>query len=121
MVMFGAIYYITPRLVGCEWLSRSMIKLHFFGTAYGAGTIIGLLLFGGLATGFALNERVGDNVVFYNVSGIGNAYMPVKTYIGYFLFGVAQIVFAIHFLLMRLRIGQPAGEPTLFANPGEGH
>jgi hypothetical protein len=21
MVMFGAIYYITPRLVGCEWLS----------------------------------------------------------------------------------------------------
>jgi cytochrome c oxidase cbb3-type subunit 1 len=121
MVMFGAIYYITPRLVGCEWLSRSMIKLHFFGTAYGAGTIIGLLLFGGLATGFALNEPVGENMAFYNVDGIGNAYMPVKTFIGYFLFGVAQIVFAIHFLLMRLRIGQPAGEPTLFQNPGEEH
>ena len=38
------------------------------------------------------------------------------------LFGVAQIIFAFHFLLMRLRIGQPSGEPTLLATPGEeGH
>ena len=37
------------------------------------------------------------------------------------LFGLAQIVFAFHFLLMRLRIGQPAGEPTLLETPGEGH
>jgi cytochrome c oxidase cbb3-type subunit 1 len=121
MVMFGAIYYITPRLVGCEWLSRTLIKLHFFGTAYGAGTIIALFLLGGLATGFALNEPTGDKMAFYNVNGIGNAYMPVKTYIGYVLFGVSQIIFAFHFLLMRLRIGQPSGEPTLFANPGETH
>jgi cytochrome c oxidase cbb3-type subunit I len=121
MVMFGAIYYITPRLVGCEWLSRTFIKLHFFGTAYGAATIIGLFLLGGLATGFALNEPTADKMAFYNVNGIGNAYMPVKTYIGYTLFGVAQIIFAIHFLLMRLRIGQPAGEPTLLETPGEGH
>ena len=121
MVMFGAIYYITPRLVGCEWLSRTFIKLHFFGTAYGAGTIIGLFLLGGLATGFSLNEPVADKMAFYNVNGIGNAYMPVKTYIGYVLFGVAQFIFAFHFLLMRLRIGQPSGEPTLFKNPGEEH
>jgi cytochrome c oxidase cbb3-type subunit 1 len=120
MVMFGAIYYITPRLVGCEWLSRTFIKLHFFGTAYGAGTIIGLFLFGGLATGFALNEATGGEMDFYNVNGIGNAYMPVKTF-GYFLFGLAQITFAFHFLLMRFRIGQPAGEPTLFETPGEAH
>ena len=121
MVMFGAIYYITPRLVGCEWLSRTFIKLHFFGTAYGAGTIIVLFLIGGLATGFDLNEPTAGKMDFSNVNGIGNAYMPVKTYIGYVLFGVAQIIFAIHFLFMRLRIGQPAGEPTLLANPGESH
>ena len=121
MVMFGAIYYITPRLVGCEWLSRTFIKLHFFGTAYGAGTIIALFLLGGLATGFDLNEPTAGKMDFSNVNGIGNAYMPVKTYIGYTLFGVAQIIFAVHFFLMRLRIGQPAGEPTLLANPGESH
>ena len=121
MVMFGAIYYITPRLTGCEWLSRTFIKLHFFGTAYGAATIIGLFLFGGLATGFVLNEPTADKMAFYNVNGIGNAYMPVKTYVGYTLFGLAQIIFAFHFLLMRLKIGQPAGEPTLLEAHGEGH
>jgi cytochrome c oxidase cbb3-type subunit I len=124
MVMFGAIYYITPRLVGCEWLSRTFIKLHFLGTAYGGATIIGLFLIGGLAMGFTLNKSAvdgGDYVAFYNVSQDMAAYQSVKTYIGYIFFGVAQFIFALHFLFMRLRIGQPAGEPTLLANPGEAH
>lgn len=124
MVMFGAIYYITPRLVGCEWLSRTFIKLHFLGTAYGGATIIALFLFGGLAHGFTLNQSAVDGQdypAFYNVIGVAGAYQSVKSYLGYTLFGVAQIIFAIHFLFMRLRIGQPAGEPTLLASPGEAH
>jgi cytochrome c oxidase cbb3-type subunit I len=124
MVMFGAIYYITPRLVGCEWLSRTFIKFHFLGTAYGGVTIIGLFLFSGLAAGFTLHDSTVDGArefTFANAiqnSGWGNS---VKTYIGYTFFGLAQLIFAIHFVFMRLRIGQPAGEPTLMANPGEAH
>lgn len=121
MVMFGAIYYITPRLVGCEWLSRTFIKLHFLGTAYGGATIIALFLFGGVMMGFTLNEPAADHMAFYNVPQNFNAFQSVKTYIGYTFFGVAQIIFAIHFLFMRLRIGQPAGEPTLLMNPEEAH
>lgn len=121
MVMFGAIYYITPRLVGCEWLSRTFIRLHFLGSAYGAVTIIGLLLLGGLAMGQTLNDSSADQASFYNVIQNGSAYHAVKTYIGYVFFGLAQFIFAIHFLFMRLRIGQPSGEPTLFVNPGEAH
>ena len=124
MVMFGAIYYITPRLVGCEWLSRTFIKLHFLGTAYGGATIIALFLVGGLAMGFTLNQSAVDGqdyVAFYNVPQNMSAYQAVKTYIGYILFGISQFIFALHFLFMRLRIGQPAGEPTLLANPGEAH
>ncbi len=124
MVMFGAIYYITPRLVGCEWLSRTFIKLHFLGTAYGGATIIGLFLFGGLAMGFTLHDSTVDGqqvYTFHNVPQNGGAYQATKTYIGYTFFGVAQVIFAIHFLFMRLRIGQPSGEPTLLANPGEAH
>jgi cytochrome c oxidase cbb3-type subunit I len=121
MVMFGAIYYITPRLVGCEWLSRTFIKLHFLGTAYGGATIIGLFLIGGLAMGFTLNDPAAKEMAFYNVIQNTGAYQSIKSYIGYVFFGVAQIIFAIHFLFMRLRIGQPAGEPTLLMNPGEAH
>ena len=121
MVMFGAIYYITPRLVGCEWLSRTFIKLHILGTAYGGGTIIVLFLISGLGMGFTLNEPAAQDMAFYNVGQSGGWGHLVKTYIGYTFFGVAQFIFALHFLFMRLRIGQPAGEATLFANPGEAH
>jgi len=31
-------YYIVPRLVGCEWLSASFIRLHFWGSGYGIGS-----------------------------------------------------------------------------------
>ncbi len=82
MVMFGAVYYITPRLVGCEWLSRTFIKVHFFGTAYGAGTIIALLLIGGVFTGVTLQEPTGEKMAFYNINGTANAFMPVTAYIG---------------------------------------
>ena len=128
MVMFGAIYYITPRLVGCEWLSRTFIKWHFLGTAYGGGTIIALFLLSGIFMGFTLNEPAAVEEPsgtaiwnFFNVPQNAGFCNAVKTYIGYFFFGIAQFIFAIHFLFMRLRIGQPAGEPTLFANPGEAH
>jgi hypothetical protein len=60
-------------------------------------------------------------VAFYNVPQDIGAYQSVKTYIGYVFFGLGQFIFAVHFLFMRLRIGQPAGEPTLLATPGEAH
>ena len=37
MTMFGAMYYIVPRLVGCEWLSASLIRVHFWASGYGIG------------------------------------------------------------------------------------
>lgn len=121
LVMFGAIYYITPRLVGCEWLSRSFIKLHFLGTAYGGGTIIALFLISGIWMGFTMNEPAGKEYAFYNVPQSMLFAQAVKSYLGYFIFGIAQIIFAVHFLFMRLRIGQPAGEPTLLMNPEDAH
>ena len=39
--------------------------------------------------------------------------------LGWFMVGIAHLVFGLHFLLMLLRIGQPGGEPTLFAPIGE--
>ena len=37
MVMFGSMYYIVPRLVGREWRYATLIKLHFWASAYGIG------------------------------------------------------------------------------------
>jgi cytochrome c oxidase cbb3-type subunit 1 len=115
MVIFGAIYYITPRLVGCEWLSSSMIKLHFLGASYGGGMVIVMLLL----TGISMGGRMADpESLFPQVIGSSLEYLAGRI-IAIFLMTLGHAVFALHFLLMLLRIGQPGGEPTLFPTHDE--
>jgi len=115
MVIFGAIYYILPRLVGCEWLSSSLITFHFYGAAYGGSLVTALLLLGGIATGAALASpdttfaQIIDSAYFY-VAGRALAWVLV---------GIGHLIFALHFGLMLLRIGQPGGQPTLFGTHDE--
>ena len=51
MIMFGSMYYIVPRLVGREWRYASLIKLHFWASAYGIGLMSLMLLAGGFLQG----------------------------------------------------------------------
>ena len=111
MVMFGAIYYITPRLVGCEWLSSTMISMHFWGSAYGGAFLVCLMMFAGIAQGSALHE---PDSTFAQVISLTAAYFPGTSFV-WFLVALGHGFFALHFLLMLLKIGQPGGEATLFA------
>jgi len=118
MTMFGAIYYIAPRLVGCEWLSASMIRMHFWASAYGIGLMIILLLISGLAQGASM-----DNIAqpFTSVIDMGQPYMRGNT-IAWVVLAVGHAFFTVNFLLMILRFGKPAGQATLFAPmEGDGH
>ena len=108
MVIFGAIYYILPRLVGCEWLSSSMISLHFWGAAYGGGVLVAALLFSGLATGFSLAD---PDARYSQILQMSSPYM-VGSILGWLMIGAGHLVFGLHFLLMLLRITQPGGEPN---------
>src|SRR6202165_5032408 len=56
MFMFGSMYYIVPRLVGREWRYASLIKLHFWSSAYGVGLMVMMLLVGGLAQGTSMHD-----------------------------------------------------------------
>ena len=56
MVMFGAMYYIVPRLTGREWASSHLIRLHFWGTFLGVLMMFLVLTVGGLIQGFELNQ-----------------------------------------------------------------
>jgi cytochrome c oxidase cbb3-type subunit 1 len=115
MVMFGAIYYILPRMVGCEWLSSSMIRLHFLAAAYGGGLLVITLLISGLMTGSALADPA---ISFKQAMETSTLLMPGRIG-GWILLGIGHLIFGMHFLLMLLRIGQPGGDPTLFAPIGE--
>src|SRR5213079_1135349 len=56
MILFGSMYYIVPRLVGREWRYATLIKLHFWASAYGIGLMSLMLLIGGLAQGASQND-----------------------------------------------------------------
>ena len=114
MVMFGSMYYIVPRLTGCEWLSSTLIRLHFWGAAYGIGMIIVMMLIGGLVQGSSLGN---PEEPFPTVIELNSLYMPARI-IGTVMVLFAHAGFALHFLFMLLRLGRPSGAPTLFA-PGE--
>jgi cytochrome c oxidase cbb3-type subunit 1 len=56
MVIFGSMYYIVPRLVGREWRYASLIKLHFWASAYGIGLMTLMLLAGGFSQGSSMEN-----------------------------------------------------------------
>lgn len=56
MAMFGAMYYIIPRLTGREWASSKLIRVHFWACSLGITAYFVLLTIGGMEQGFELNQ-----------------------------------------------------------------
>ncbi|MGI8821155.1 MAG: cbb3-type cytochrome c oxidase subunit I [Chthoniobacterales bacterium] len=119
MVMFGSMYYIVPRLVGREWRYASLIKLHFWASAYGVMLMILMLLVGGLVQGRDLNNA---SLAFTESTNSLLPYIRGRSLSG-MLLTVAHLVFAFHFGIMLFGLGRTATLPT-FLNPQdeeEGH
>ncbi len=115
MVIFGSMYYIIPRLVGCEWLSASFIQIHFWGSAYGIGLAVVMLFIGGVNQGLAWNNPQLSPV---DVVQTQTPYL-IGASVAWILLASAHFIFLLHFLAMLLRLGQPGGQPTLFATDEE--
>lgn len=113
MTMFGAMYYIVPRLVGWEWPSASMIRWHFWLAAIGIFIMVVALTIGGVIQGFALYN---PNVNFMESLHRANPYLWVRGFSG-LLLTAAHVVFAVHFTKLLMRSGAARHEPTLFARP----
>ncbi|MEM8883274.1 MAG: cbb3-type cytochrome c oxidase subunit I [Planctomycetota bacterium] len=56
MTMFGAMYYIVPRLTGREWASSRLIRIHWWGSAGGIIFMFLVLTIGGFIQGFEMNQ-----------------------------------------------------------------
>ena len=119
MVMFGAMYYIIPRLVGCEWVSGNFIRIHYWGSGYGFAMSAVMLLIAGLAQGSAqsavrLTEGVDGHADFMLSVSAMLPYLAGRG-MAQLLLCVGHFTFALHFALMLLRLGRPgSAEPTLF-------
>ena len=113
MLMFGAMYYVIPRLTGNEWSSVWLIRLHFWGAFLGIGLYVVALSLGGLLQGGQLN--VGDGP-FLDVVARTLPYLQGRTIAGLAM-ALSHVSFAV--LVWRiLRGGQArALGPTLFRRP----
>ncbi len=110
MVMFGAIYYIAPRLTGREWHSAPLIKVHFWGTALGILAYWTLLSFGGVLQGLALGD---PDVPFLDVVATTVPYLWLRTLAGV-LMTVGHVAFAVLAWRMFTFKGVERRGPTLF-------
>jgi cytochrome c oxidase cbb3-type subunit I len=114
MVIFGSMYYIVPRLVGREWRYASLIKLHFWASAYGIGLMTLMLLAGGFLQGADMEN---PSLPFSETVETVLPYLRGRSLAG-ILLTAAHFIFAYHFGLMLLGLGRTSTVPT-FLNPVE--
>ncbi|MEY5015244.1 MAG: hypothetical protein RIS92_1602 [Verrucomicrobiota bacterium] len=109
LVAWGSVYYLFPRVCGCEWLSSSLISWHLRGALYGGGVAFLCLLVSGVASGSTLNEALAP---FSESVAMGKSYYwGVVIGVVLMIFGYLSALLNAGFLA--IRIGQPAGEATL--------
>ena len=108
-IAFGAIYFIVPRITRREWLSRRLIKMHFFLSIYAVGGIALIAIFGGVMQGVG-QEDFGQ--AWMAVAGRAYPYTTFATIAWSFLL-ISNIFFFIHLKLMWLRLGKRSSHPTL--------
>jgi cytochrome c oxidase cbb3-type subunit 1 len=110
MIMFGAMYYILPRVVGWEWPSARLIRWHFWLVAIGIGMMVIVLTLGGILQGLALLD---PNITFMASLDYTKPWLFLRSVSG-ILLTAGHIVFAVSFTLLLLKAGALRTEPTLF-------
>src|SRR3954463_263646 len=114
MVIFGSMYYIVPRLVGREWRYASLIKLHFWSSAYGVGLMSLMLMAAAVVQGTSLDNAT---LPFTETTQSILPYLRGRSLAG-LLMTASHFIFAFHFGLMLFGLGRTASVPT-FLNPVE--
>jgi cytochrome c oxidase cbb3-type subunit 1 len=114
MIMFGAYYYILPRLTRNEWSSARLIKLHFWCAAIGVIAYFVALTWAGWYQGVMMND---PKIPFIKTVEYTKPYLIVRSISGT-LMTVAHVFFAI--LVWRIVRTKPEVErydgPTLFTH-----
>lgn len=109
MIMFGAIYFIMPRLMDCEWHSGKWIRHHFWFSGYGTISMVIALLLGGLFQGVQASNY---DQAFVLSAEVSQGFMVGNSLAWAFMI-LSNLIFFFHLLLMVFRLGRRSGEATL--------
>ena len=115
MVLFGAIYFMMPRILHFEWPYPKLISVHFWLASIGILIYFVFLSYGGWLQGLAMLDPARpfiDSVVvtmpWLQWRSVGGALMVAS-----------HVVFVLHFLAMVLRLGPNRVGAALFADQGK--
>jgi cytochrome c oxidase cbb3-type subunit 1 len=101
MILFGAIYYIMPRLLRWEWPYPVLIKFHFWFVAVGITLYVVSMTVGGILQGFYMNDATRP---FMESVDVTKYYLLARS-IGGVLILVGHLFFIYVFILMVTRKG----------------
>jgi cytochrome c oxidase cbb3-type subunit 1 len=114
MALFGASYYVVPRLTGREFL-RADASWHFLLSSWGVGTMFLSLSFGGVIQGFALYD---PGVEFISSVTLAAPFRAMYA-LGTLVFLGSCLVFAAAFTRNLLGGYSPSETPRLHSEPSE--
>jgi cytochrome c oxidase cbb3-type subunit 1 len=112
MMLFGAMYYMMPRLTGKEWPSRWLIRIHFWGCALGVLHYWIILSIGGIKQGLWLLD---ESVPFMDIVKRMLPYLEQRSWAGAAM-TTGHVAFAISFVWLLLRKPSTGTEATLLAS-----
>ncbi|MBI2487960.1 MAG: cbb3-type cytochrome c oxidase subunit I [Deltaproteobacteria bacterium] len=101
MILFGAIYYIMPRLVKWEWPYPVLIKFHFWFVALGIALYVVSLTIGGILQGFYMNDASQPFIESVNIT---KPYLLARSIAGVLIL-IGHLFFIYIFTLMVTRKG----------------
>jgi len=101
MVMFGAIYFVMPRVMSWEWPYPILIAVHFWLVIIGFAIYFIGLSIGGWLQGMAMLDASKPFIDSVNVT---IPFLKSRT-VGGSLMTLGHLVFAGHFIAMALRYG----------------
>jgi cytochrome c oxidase cbb3-type subunit 1 len=113
MVMFGAMYFILPRLLDWEWPSARLISAHFWLVTGGFSIYFGSLTIGGWLQGLAMLDAARP---FMDSVLVTKPYLVGRS-VGGSLMTLGHLIFAWHFILMLGRRGEARVGATLLTSP----
>lgn len=110
MVLFGAVYFMMPRVLNWEWPFPKLITLHFWLAVAGIAIYFVALTIGGWLQGLAMLDPARPFIESVNVT---LPYLRWRS-VGGALMGASHLVFAVHLAAMVLRFGPARTGAALF-------
>lgn len=113
ITMFGAMYFVMPRVMSWEWPCPKLISIHFWLVVLGIGVYFVGLSIGGWLQGLAMLDITKS---FMDSVHVTMPYLEARS-VGGFMMTLGHFVFAVHFVMMALRYGVKRVGPTLLNTP----